>query len=185
MKVFLNPGHAPGIDSGAVNKNLDLQECYVALNIGTLVKGYLETAGCEVELLQSDNLAGESPAYPCLCETANDSLADVFVSLHCNAANQMAQGTEIEVYRHGDASEVLAESIQQQVVDALGTVDRGIKDRPNLAVLRNTNMPAVLVEMAFIDQDDDAALLRDRADDFARAIARGITDYQIKMEESK
>ena len=46
-------------------------------------------------------------------------------------------------------------------------------------------MPAVLVEMAFIDQDDDATLLRDLADDFARAIARGITDYQIKMEESK
>ena len=112
-------------------------------------------------------------------------MADVFVSLHCNAANQSAQGTEVEVYRHGDASEVLAESIQQQIVDALGTIDRGIKDRPNLAVLRNTNMPAVLVEMAFIDQDDDATLLRDRADDFARAIARGITDYQIKMEESK
>jgi N-acetylmuramoyl-L-alanine amidase len=39
--------------------------------------------------------------------------------------------------------------------------------------------------MAFIDQDDDAVLLRDRTDDFARAIARGITDYQTKMEESK
>jgi N-acetylmuramoyl-L-alanine amidase len=185
MKVFLNPGHAPGIDSGAVNSNLGLQECDIALNVGTLVKGYLEAIGCTVEILQSDNLNGESSEYPCVCETANSCKADIFVSLHCNAANQSAQGTEVEVYRHGDASEILAGAIQAQIVGSLGTIDRGIKDRPNLSVLRNTDMPAVLVEMAFIDQDDDAVLLRDRADDFARAIARGITDYQTKMEESK
>ena len=41
-------------------------------------------------------------------------------------------------------------------------------------------MPAILVETAFIDNESDAALLRDRLDDFARAIARGVTDYEVK-----
>ena len=63
-------------------------------------------------------------------------------------------------------------------MDALGTTDRGIKSRPGLLVLRQTDMPAVLVEMAFIDNDSDGDLLTNRQDDFARAIARGVTDYE-------
>ena len=55
-KVFINPGHCPGIDSGAVNPNTGLQEADVALAIGQLVQSYLEAVGCEVQLLQSDNL---------------------------------------------------------------------------------------------------------------------------------
>ena len=48
---------------------------------------------------------------------------------------------------------------------------------PGLIVLKHTDMPACLVETAFIDNDDDTALLTNKQDDFARAIARGITDY--------
>ena len=44
-------------------------------------------------------------------------------------------------------------------------------------VLKNTNMPAVLVELAFISNEDDEKILRNNQDDFARAIARGVTDY--------
>ena len=56
-------------------------------------------------------------------------------------------------------------------------MDRGIKERGDLIVLKRTDMPAVLVETAFIDNAEDAELLANRQDDFARAIARGITDY--------
>ena len=62
-------------------------------------------------------------------------------------------------------------------MDSLDTLDRGLKARTDLAVLNGTDMPAVLVEMAFIDEENDAILLRDRQDDFARAIARGVTDF--------
>ena len=71
----------------------------------------------------------------------------------------------------------LANCIQNQICDSLHTVDRGVKERPNLCVLKNTDMPAVLVELAFIDNDSDAELLANKQDDFARAVARGITDY--------
>lgn len=177
MKVFINPGHCPGVDSGAVNPNSGMQEADVALAIGQLVQKYLTDAGCEVQLLQSDNLMWDGEG-PCVCQTANDWPADIFVSIHCNAAGGDARGTEVEIYPGSDASSKLGQCIQTQIVNSLGTVDRGLKERPGLCVLKHTEMPAVLVETAFIDNDDDANLLANNQDDFARAIARGITDYE-------
>ena len=185
MKVFINPGHDQKYDSGAVNPNSGLRECDVAAEVGALVVDYLEAAGCECQIMQSDNLA-PTPAGrseyadrqgATVTETANDWGVDIFVSIHCNAANTAAQGTEIECFG-GGAGEQLAQCIQSQIVDSLGTVDRGVKYTPKLLVLRYTDMPAVLVEMAFIDNDEDAELLAGKADDFARAIARGVTDYE-------
>ena len=182
MRVFLNPGHDLKRDSGAVNPTSGLRECDVAADIGGLVKGYLEQAGCEVQMLQSDNLLGETPSLPCVVDEANGWPADIFVSLHCNAANGSAQGTETLVYNEeGEAAE-LAGCIQSQIVSSLGTVDRGIKERPMLIVLKHTNMPAVLVEMAFVDNDEDTILLTYKADEMARAIARGITDFEGRNE---
>lgn len=185
MKVFINPGHDKEHDSGAVNPNSGLRECDVAAEIGALVVDYLEAAGCECQIMQSDNLAptpaGRS-AYDdrqglTVTETANEWGADILVSIHCNAANTEAQGTEVECYGAGEG-EKLAQCIQSQIVDSLGTVDRGVKYMPKLLVLKYTDMPAVLVEMAFIDNDEDAALLAGKTDEFARAIARGVTDYE-------
>ena len=182
MRVFLNPGHDLERDSGAVNPTSGLRECDVAADIGGLVKGYLESAGCEVQMLQSDNLLGETPSLPCVVDEANGWPADIFVSLHCNAANGSAQGTETLVYNEDGESAELAGCIQAQIVSSLGTVDRGIKERPMLIVLKHTNMPAVLVEMAFVDNDEDTILLTYKADEMARAIARGITDFEGRNE---
>ena len=178
MRIFLNPGHDLERDSGAVNPRSGLRECDVAADIGGLVKGYLEAAGCEVRMLQSDNLAGETPDLPCVVDTANDWPADIVISLHCNAANGCARGSETLVYANEGESAQLAACIQSQIVDSLGTIDRGIKERPMLIVLNSTAMPAVLVEMAFVDNNEDAQILTERADEMARAIARGITDFE-------
>ena len=185
MKVFINPGHDKEHDSGAVNPNSGLRECDVAAEVGALVVDYLEAAGCECQIMQSDNLA-PTPAGrseyadrqgPTVTETTNDWGADIFVSIHCNAANTTAQGTEVECYGSG-TGEQLAQCIQSQIVDSIGTTDRGVKYMPQLLVLKYTDMPAVLVEMAFIDNDEDAELLAGKQDEFARAIARGVTDYE-------
>lgn len=183
MRVFLNPGHDTTYDSGAVNPRTGLRECDVAAEVGALVQGYLEQAGCEVAALQSDNLNGESPWLPCVVQSANAWPVDIFVSLHCNAANGQARGTETLVFMAGGESEQLARCIQQQMVDAVDTVDRGVKEREGLCVLRRTDMPAVLVEMAFIDNDEDARLLTEQTDEIARAIARGVTDYEQEVIE--
>lgn len=179
-KVFVNPGHCPGIDSGAVNGHYNITEADIVYDIGTMVTNYLDKAGCEVTMLQSDNLYYDGQG-PCVVAAANCCSADVFVSLHCNAFNTQAQGTECCVYELSSKSEKLARCIQRQIVDSLHTVDRGIKERPGLIVLKHTVMPAVLVEMAFIDNDSDAELLMHKKDEFARAIARGVTDYLSRL----
>lgn len=177
MKIFVNAGHKIGIDCGAVGYGLE--EADVTYNVGQLVSGYLNQAGIATVFLQSNSLNGEDEDYdnPSICRTANYSGADFFISIHCNAANGAAKGTETLVYSPHGTSYQLAECIQNQIVNTFDTVDRGIKTRPDLAVLRGTDMPAILVELAFIDNEDDNELLAFRQDDFARAIARGVTDY--------
>ena len=188
MKVFINPGHDLDYDSGAVSPRTGLRECEVAAHVGALVKHYLEAAGCTCELMQSDNLAPTSIGRsryadrqgPTVTETANDWDADIFVSIHCNSAKAAeACGTETFAYAlDGGEGEKLATCIQDQIVDALNTVDRGVKANPELFVLKDTGRPAVLVELGFISNAGDEELLTTRQDDFARAIARGVTDYE-------
>lgn len=173
------PGHMPGVDSGAVNDKYGVTEAGIVKEIGAGVQQYLNRVGYDCLLVQSDNLCGESPNYTNICASANGWQADLFLSIHCNAAAaEEAQGTETLVYS-SDSGEAcgLAECIQNQIVQSLGTVDRGVKERPGLAVLRETDMPAVLVETAFITNEEDVQLLMDQKDEFARAIARGVTDY--------
>lgn len=177
LKIFINPGHDIDLDPGACANGL--REVDVALAIGKQVKQIMEGIGYPCEILQSDNLNGETPSKPNVCYTANHSEADIFISIHCNsAANVSAKGTEALIYSVGGEAEFLAKCIQFQIVNSLGTVDRGIKERPDLCVLRNTVMPAVLVETAFISNEEDAYKLQLRQYAFASAIARGITDFE-------
>ena len=180
MKVYINPGHDREYDPGAINPCTGLQECDVAWEIGCRLQNYLQQAGIETKFRQTDNLDGdtEHPDRPVsVVGEANDWEADLFVSIHCNAFNTEAQGTEVECYSFGSEGARLAQCIQDEIVGSLGTIDRGIKERPGLAVLKGTDMPSVLVETAFIDNNEDAFLLSTKQDEFARAIARGITDY--------
>ena len=178
MKVFLNPGHAPNgdPDPGATNNDTGLRESDVAASVGALTERYLNDAGVDTASIQLDDLGG-------ICWAANKSGADLFVSIHCNSAEDSAAlGTEVCVHPNSYVGHKLGQCIQDQIVQSLGTVDRGLKERVpgvnGLYVLNQTDMPAVLVEMAFISNEDDEQLLANRQDDFARAIARGVTDYQ-------
>lgn len=168
MKICVNGGHYPGKDSGAVGEYL--QEAEVARQLMQKVAGYLRNVGYEVLEVQENEL------YE-ITNAANEWGADLFVSIHCNAAaNRSARGTETFCYGGGEG-ESLAYCIQKELVGSIGTVDRGVKYSQGLYVLKYTECPAVLVETAFISNAEDEALLRDRQSDFARAIARGVTDY--------
>ena len=176
MKVFINPGLAPNgqPDPGACG--CGLRESDVAAQVGHLVEGYLQAAGCDVVTLQSDSLSEVTSA-------ANEWGADVFVSIHCNsAASEFARGVETFSYPGSVGGKSIAGCIQRQIVGAFDKIDpdfpdRGLKEA-NFYVVRNTDMPACLVELAFISNEEDAALLKHQADNFARAIARGVTDYE-------
>ena len=182
MRVYLNPGHSPNgePDPGACNRITGLRECDVAKEITDLVEGYLKAAGVEVVgSLQSDELYD-------VVNMSNALDADVFISIHCNAFNEAANGTEVWHYHTSRLGKQLAKCIQRQIVDSLGTTDRGVKGAvphtdTSLYVLNCTDAVAVLVECAFIDNPSDEELLRNRQDDFARAIARGVTDYELEV----
>ena len=181
MDVFINPGHALGgnPDPGCVNEAENLRECDIALTVGSLAGRFLEEMGCKVTLLQSHNLAGESPGFPNVTDTANRSLADVFVSIHVNAGG--GRGAETFCYWKFGAGGRLAACIQRQLIDTIqpfdqGYANRGVKERKSLCVLRKTYMPAVLVELGFIDSAD-VWLLKEHQEDMAKAVACGVADF--------
>ena len=109
-----------------------------------------------------------------ICNESNAWGADLFVSIHCNAGG--GTGSETFYYYGSTKGRRLAEAIQKQMVDSIGTVNRRVEAK-GFAVLSGTVAVAALVETAFIDNPRDARLLVEREDDFARAIARGITDF--------
>ena len=179
MRVFLNPGHAPNGEPDPGACGWGIRECDVAKSVADLVEKHLVAAGVEVEgNLQSDSLEE-------VVDASNESEADIFISIHCNACNGNARGTEVWYYHRSAYGELLADCIRHQIVDALGTADRGSKGaKPGvngLYVLSNTGATAVLVELAFIENEEDARLLREKQGEFARAIARGVTDYEQEV----
>ena len=167
MKMVLNGGHCPGKDPGAVGaRAAEADICRSVMEQAALM---LRDHGHEVLTVQTDELGdivGASDGYG----------AAVFVSIHCNAAaNQAAQGTE--VYAASEAGNALAECLRQRIVGSLGTVDRGVKDGSHLYVVRNTAAVAVLVELAFISNAADEALLIGRTAEFAAAVTGGFMNY--------
>lgn len=169
MKIYLNAGHDRLLDSGAVNEAMGLRECDLAYELAQNVKGYLERNGVAVLFGQQDNLYA-------VCGEANDAEADAFVSLHFNAFNKRAAGTETLI-SHTAESLLLGHAIQSNIKAVLNLPDRGLKERSGLFVLRNTVMPAVVVEVCFIDNDYDIRQYQSRADAVARAIATGIMQW--------
>lgn len=171
MKIFINPGHDPRLDSGAVNPTYGTRECDIARQAGEMLADYLSNAGCIVKIMQDDDL-------DMVCATSNEWGADLFVSLHCNACNDHnARGTE--TWYKSFNGQRLANYIQSQIIRSTNTIDRGVKQSDRLWVLRSTDAVAVLVEMAFIDNDDDLEFMTENLDKIVRAIARGITDYEV------
>ena len=169
MKIVVNGGHEPNVDSGAVGSRST--EAEITQKLMLLVSAYLEKAGCEVMAVQTADLAE-------ICDVTNRWGADILVSIHCNAFNQKAKGTETFAYYGSREGDALAHHIQSQIVTSLATTNRGVKEA-GYYVLKHTKCTAVLVETAFIDNKGDEQLLLDKTDEFARAIARGVTDYIV------
>ena len=109
---------------------------------------------------------------------ANRWGADYFISLHTNAASSSsARGAEAYVYDRSSRAYDFARDILTSLTAITGLRDRGVASRPGLYVLRKTRMPATLLELGFITNPTDAALMRDDPGLFAEGIYRGIRAY--------
>ncbi|MBQ9490565.1 MAG: N-acetylmuramoyl-L-alanine amidase, partial [Lachnospiraceae bacterium] len=150
------------------------QEKDDALNLVLAVGAILEENGQEIYYTRTTDIY-ESPAQK--AAEANQVGADYFVSIHRNSSPYPNQYTGIEslVYNKYGIAAQMAKNINTQL-EKVGFANQGITERPNLAVLRRTRMPAVLVEVGFINTDADNNLLDSRFDEVANAIAEGILE---------
>ncbi len=165
---ILYPGHG-GRDPGAVYQGR--QEKDDALALAMAVGEILENAGIDVLYTRTEDVY-DTPYEKAVI--GNNSGADYFLSIHRNAtaAPGGASGIETLVYQKGGEAERLAENINQGLA-GVGFKDRGITERPNLVVLRRTQMPAVLVEAGFIDSQADNERFDRDFEQIAQAIADG------------
>ena len=169
--VVLDAGHG-GENPGAVYNGRREKDDALALTLA--VGRILEANGVDVYYTRENDVF-ETPLQK--AQEANQTGADYFVSIHRNSSPVPNQYTGIEtlVYnRYGEAAR-LAYNINEQL-EQVGFENQGVNERTNLAVLRRTQMPAVLVEVGFINTDADNELLDARFDDVAQAIADGIIE---------
>ena len=179
-EIFIDPGHG-GPDPGAVSNGVT--EEFVNLNVSLELARLLRDAGFDVRIYRTTSdenvLENKNADLRNRAETANRWGADYFISIHTNSsANTAAQGVEAYVYRLGTASERLGQSIVDSVSENLGSRNRGVM-QANFAVLRRTNMPAVLVELGYLTNPTEALNLNSPAWQraVAAAIFEGIVDY--------
>lgn len=150
------------------------QEKDDVLNLTLAVGDILEDRGFDVFFTRTEDVYNTPYEKAVL---ANESGADLFISIHRNSGEVpgMYNGVQSLIYNEGGIKQEIAENINKNLV-ALGFDDKGVIERPNLVVLKRTNMPAVLVEAGFINSDIDNELFDEKFDDIALAIADGITD---------
>ena len=195
--VYLDAGHG-GYDPGA--SYFGISEKSLTLAIQSRVKAKLEAEGYQVMTTRT------SDTYVDLTDrsrAANASESDIFVSIHINASgSSAAQGIETYYYQpyaeypsrinatyHANPtrlsmSDTLANAIQSSLINATGAQNQGVK-RQTFAVLRETTAPAVLLELGFLSNPQEAARLNTSAyqETLANAIVAGIKSYYEK--ESK
>ncbi|WP_216829897.1 peptidoglycan-binding protein, partial [Alkalihalobacterium elongatum] len=174
-RIIIDAGHG-GSDSGAIGVN-GLKEKDVVLDISKRVEKKLKAAGATVIMTRSTDV------FITLDERVrigNNSNASSFVSIHANSFNKSARGVETYWNRSSSSSlsKSLAEEIQKELVKAMETTDRGVKEG-NFRVIREITIPSVLVEVGFIDNNSDGAKLaqsryRER---IADAIYKGTVTY--------
>ncbi|MFZ7103479.1 MAG: N-acetylmuramoyl-L-alanine amidase [Peptococcaceae bacterium] len=182
--IVIDPGHGsiqPGgwSDPGAIGKILGIKERDVNLEVALQVQQLLSQQGARVIMTHTTSstylsLAGRA-------DIANSSNADIFVSIHANSNHNSAySGTSVYYYAPSSNSllfaqrgqrQALASFVQEETVKSGGRKNLGIMES-NLAVLRETRVPSILVEMAFLSNAEEERLMNTR--DFQSRIAWGI-----------
>ena len=181
-KIYVDQGHNPENPNAGAEGN-GLQEQTLTYRIGQELAALLRAnPNYEVRLSRpTPTTALGSSNTTSLQARVNDANAwgaDYFISLHTNASdNSTASGVEAFAYRQPSRAFSLGEDIVRNLAATTGLRNRGMKLRPGLYVLRRTAMPAVLVEMGFISNPTDAALMNERPELFAQGIYNGITEY--------
>lgn len=174
VRVAIDPGHG-GRDPGAVGIG-GLQEKNVVFPVSLRVAELLREAGVDVVMTRNSDVTLDLEPRTIIANNAN---ATVFLSIHANAISLSRPDVNgVETYYYSAAGRQLANVIHANVLPASGFGDRGVK-QARFYVLRNTAMPAALLELGFVTGANDAPRLQDPAwqENIAQAITRGLLQY--------
>lgn len=178
--IVVDPGHG-GNDTGAIGPHKVLEK-NVTLVISKELRNLLAKDGATVIMTRTADKevafvgATDKEELAARVAIANKANADLFVSIHADAFAGLAGGTT--TYTYGTKDDAVAPLVQTNLVAQLKLYDRGVQQN-DYYVLKNTNMPAILTEAAFISNPKEERLLTDRSFDqkVAVGIYNGIKQY--------
>ena len=182
IKIYIDQGHNPSSPNAGAEGNGYVEQD-INYEIGIRLADLLRRNGnFDVKLSrptpESSLGTSNSTSLRARVDEANAFGADYFISLHTNAStNSAISGSEALVYTEPSIASELGKDILIWLNRLTGLRNRGIVERPGLYVLRKTKMPAVLVEMGFISNINDARLMHDNPGLFAEGIYNGILQY--------
>lgn len=171
-RIVIDAGHNGLTDPGAVFNGR--RESDDTLRLANAVGEILSRNGYDVIYTRTGDI---NQSVVQKAELANDSGADLFISIHRNMGTypDQYQGVQTLIYDRTGIKVPMAENINRNL-EGLGFRNIDVDVRPDLAVLRRTDMPALLVEAGFLDSQADNALFDSRLPEIAQAIADGIMD---------
>ena len=186
VTVVLDPGHG-GSDSGAVGVDGTTEKA-LNMRLSKKVEALLRQKGYNVIMTRTRD---EFIKLYDRANMANDANADIFMSIHFNSAgSSKAYGIEVLYASEDDVAAKkddgdqtrLAREVLNAVLSETGAHSRGIKNRPDLAVLRKTEMTAALIEGGFMSNPSEMSKIKQDSylDKLARGITKGIESYDRK-----
>lgn len=183
IKIFIDQGHNPSgyFNSGAEGNGV--RESEVNYQVGIYLRNLLNNDPrfeARVSRPTPTTVLGTNNATSLQerVRMANEWPANYFISIHCNSnPNPAINGTEVYIYQYFTQANWLASQVMTGVNQMTGTRNNGIRLNQSLYVLRRTNMPAILVELAYLSNVSDAQKLRNNQYQFAYGIYLGIMRY--------
>lgn len=185
-KIYIDAGHG-GDEPGAVGIN-KIEEEDITLPVAKYLEAELKRQGITTKMSRTTD---SNKTLSVRASEANQWGADIVCSVHCNAYEKAsANGTEVIIYKKGGQAEKIASKVLSQLLSVLKTTNRGVKEDASLYILRKTNAPAILCEIAFITNKADKEKIDEAAEQKAVAVAicKGICSYlgiTYKKEETK
>lgn len=181
IKIYIDQGHNPQNPNAGAEGN-GLREQDITYRVGEELASLLrQNSNYEVRLSRPTPTSSlgnsNTSSLRARVNDANAWGADYFISIHTNASeNPSAGGVEAFAYSSPSPAFSLGESILRSLSAATGQRNRGMKVRPGLYVLRKTAMPAILLEIGFISNPEEAALMNNSPTLFAQGIYNGIVN---------
>lgn len=179
LNILIDPGHG-GNDPGTISPD-GLYEKDINLSIAKKLYEDLKRQGYRVDMTRNEDLS-----LPVMerASMANYQNVDLFLSIHCNSSEEATGKEGLQVlYFPSNNSRELANLMSENILSTVGMDDMGIIERKDLIVLNQTNMPAVIIEAGFLNNEEESKKLSKGyyQRKISRGVSRGVKEYYKEL----